>query len=388
MALDLTSPQVVSAEFNEKLSQELLLQPDAMYPFARMLYSARIASAMQAFDAGLFDLAKLQALDGRLQEGSGPAANLLAAMSNGMGGPLDLSTGLQWPDMVKVVQDAASPGLSIKINRPTYLDGSTSASARTASPSTKLFGTNSQPIHMDQVTVGIVEYLGPTLSDGTIAPISLPRYTMHRSAHDLLVDVGAQLRRDWMRFIDAKMRGDLIAAAKAASEVTFPEGVTGTGTTGGFTGANNEPMSFDLLVNAAKALKDRFIPGIAGAPRYLGVLPTNQVAQLKLDPQYQRLSVYEPQYNPLFPGYVRTVDNIIVVENNNMDTILGGVGTAVTLYQGLVMAPNAYGWAVAEDVRALRNPNDDGGRSNEFGWSHYGGLAVLDDRFVQCIITD
>ena len=386
MALDLTSPQIVAPEFNDRLSEQLLLQPDAEYIFARWAYSAMLAEMANAMNPAAWELAKLQMLEGRLERGAGTAANLAEAMSQGMGGPLLLSMGMTYPDMVVMVKEAKLPGETIKINRPVFIDGDTTPANRQASPTTKLFGTNSQPITMQQALLTIVEYLGPTTGAGTLAPISLPRFTAHRSAHDLMVDVGYQLRRDRFRFVDDKIQNDVIAGAVAQGYVTRPQGIAARSN---YTAADNEPMSFDIIVNAVKAFKDRHIPGINGEPFYPFVLPTKQVAQLKLDPMYQRLAVYHERFNPLFPGYVKTVEGAIIVESTRLPTVANqGVGSNVTLYQGVACAPKAYGWGCAEDAHVLRNRNDDGGRQNEFGWSAYEGLDPLDIRFYQVIETD
>lgn len=383
MALDLTTPQVIPADFNDRLSEQLLLQPDFEYFWARQAYSAMLASGMQDMDG--FDLAMLQLREGRLAQGAGTSANLAEAMSQGMGGPLLVSMGMTYPDVIKMVKEARLPGEVIKINRPGYINGDTTASNRLASPTTKLFGTNSQAITMEQVAVTIVEYLGPTTAAGTLAPISLPRFTMHRSAHDLLVDVGLQLRRDRYRFIDSKIQTDIIAAAKADGNVTRPVGMTQDSD---YTGAGNEPFTFDLLVSATEAMVGRKIPGLNGTFKYPALIDHHQAAQLKLDPMYQRLSVFEPQWNPLFPGYMGTVENTVVCVSNNIPRLSSFGAFSGTGYQGIVFAPGAYGWASAQDAIALRNRNDDGGRNNEWGWSAYEGLQVLDSRFFQVIVTD
>ena len=245
---------------------------------------------------------------------------------------------------------------------------------------------SSQPITMQQVAVTIVEYLGPTTSGGTLAPLSLPRFTQHRSAHDLLVDIGYQLRRDRYRFLDDVYMTLAIAAAVGNSQVTRPSGIASRSA---YTATGNEPFSFDLIVKAVKAFKDRHIPGVNGEPVYPFVLPTAQVADLKLDPMYQRLAVYEPRFNPLFPGYVKTVEGAIIIESTRLPTVASqGVNSDTTLNQGLAVAPNAFGWALAEDAHVLRNRNDDGGRKNEYGWSSYEGFQTLDSRFFQVIETD
>ena len=389
MGLDLTTPQAIPADFNDRLSLQLLLQPDAEYVFARHAFGALAAEAMSGMDG--FDLAIMQAREGRLVQGAGIPANLAEAMAAGMGGPLLQSAGVTFPDMVRMVAEAAQPGEVIKINRPQYLNGATTVSSRQASPTTKLFGTNSQAIGMDQVSLTIVEYLGPgAAGTGTPTPISLPRFTQHRAAHDLLVDVGYQLRRDRYRFVDDKIMNDMINAVNGSSNspsgVTRPVGMTSAST---YTGTGNEPFTYDLIVSMCEAMSGRFIPGVGGGSKYPLMIDIHQAAQLKLDPMYQRLSVFEPQYNPLFPGYMTTVDNAIICQVNRMPRLTNlGASTNITGYQGIMWAPGAYGWGNADNVRALRNRNDDGGRSNEFGWSAYEGFTVLDDRFLQLVITD
>lgn len=386
MSLDLTTPQFAPAEFAERLSEQLLLQPDTEYIFARWAYSAKMQEELSGMNPSAWDLAKLQMMEGRLSAGTGPAANLAEAMSSGMGGPMMLSLGVGFPDMIKMVKEAKLPGETIKINRPVFLNGSTTYANRIATPTTKLFGTNSQAIQMQQVGLTIVELLGPCDINGNLSPISLPRFTAHRSAHDLFVDVGFQLRRDRYRVVDDKIQNDAIAAALGAGNVTYPVGVSSAA---GMTAANNEPMSFDLIVMMAKAMKDRFIPGVGGEPFYPLVLDTNQIAQLKLDPMYQRLGKYHERFNPLFPGYISTVDAAIVIESTRLPQLANqGVGSNVTVHQGIMCAPNAYGWGSAQDASALRNRNDDGGRNNEFGWNAYDAFDVLDARFFQLVQTD
>src|SRR6266702_5242124 len=260
MSLDLTSPQIIAPEFNDRLSEQLLVQPDSEYIFARWLYAAAMQDAFAEADPAAWELAKIQMLEGRLAKGAGGGeAELAKAMSAGQGGPLSLMwQDMQYPDMARIVREAKMPGEVIKVNRPVFLNGDTTPANRLGSPTTKLFGTNSQPITLQQMAMTIVEYLGPATAGGTLAPISLPRFTQHRSAHDLLVDVGYQLRRDRYRFIDDKYQNDVINGATAAGYVTFPQGVTSNAT---FTAAGNEPFTVDMIINGVKAMKDRFIPG-------------------------------------------------------------------------------------------------------------------------------
>ena len=144
MSLDLTTPQIIAPEFNDRLSDQLLLQPDNEYIFARWAYSAMVQEQLSGMDAAAWQLAKMQLLDGRIERGSGVPANLAEAMSAGMGGPLLLSLGVTYPDMVRMVREAKQPGEVIKINRPNFINGVTTPANRLASPTTKMISAASQ----------------------------------------------------------------------------------------------------------------------------------------------------------------------------------------------------------------------------------------------------
>src|SRR5581483_10122899 len=92
------TPGSIPAEFQDLLLPEMLLAPDAQYLLARCAYSA--AMARQFGDLAGFDLTMLQFKEG----GMGPqglAANMDAAMSAGLGGPLTIAT-MTYPDFVKI----------------------------------------------------------------------------------------------------------------------------------------------------------------------------------------------------------------------------------------------------------------------------------------------
>lgn len=390
MALTPTSPQMIPAEFADRLSDELLLQPDAEFIFARWAYSEALAAGFQN-DPG-FEIARMQLMEGRLPVGGGGGipGNWTEAMSSGQGGPLMLSKGMVYPGLVKMVQEAKGPGENIKIDRPKFIDGATTESLRKLAVSDKIFGTNSQPITMEQVDVLILAVGGPGDSAGHIVPIHIPRFTQHRSHHQLLPNVGYQLRRDRNKYLDDLIMGRFITAASTGGWVTRPQGIS---VITDYTGSGNEPMSFDLIVSAAEQLKTRKIPGIGGAGKYVAVLDLHQIAQLKLDPQFQRQAVFLKDMNPIvagsFPGATAEVENLIVCESNRMPRLTNlGAGANLTGYQGIVTAPGAIGWGLAEDARVLTDKNDDGGRNAQFAWEAYEGWNILDDRFVQTIVTD
>lgn len=377
-----TTTQVIAADFVERLTDEMLMAPDPELIFARWARSAALEAEM-ASDEG-FELAKLQLLDGRIAT-SGAPANISEAMSQGMGGSLLVSLGMSYPDMFKMVKEAKGPGEVIKIPRPRFLDGATTESARQLRQQDTLFG-NTQPVSLDQVDITIREYAGPgDPSTGAPTPISVPLFSQNRAQHDLLSYVGLQLRRDRYRFLDDLIMSRLIAAASAnASGITRGGGVASNAA---FTGNGNEPFTFELTTLIVEAMKGRYIPGIGGDGKYVAVLDIHQVQQLQNDPAYQRLAVFQPELNPLIPGYVKTCGQLVVCQSNRMTRLSNLGGGAVAGYQGIVFAPGVLGWALAMDATAVRDKNDDGGRFAKFGWLSFEGLETLDDRFCQLVIT-
>lgn len=386
MALDPVTPSQIPSEFIDIASSQLLLQPDADYLWARSAYSANLAAAAEM--GMLMDLAGYSATQNRPLQVNGDAANLLAAMGYGEGGPMLLSLGATYPGLIKSYSDLAKiPGENILIDRPVFVDTDTQYANRVATATTKLFGTNSQGTKMEQVSLIIRETLGPLDTGGNLSPLSIQKFMLDRSKHNLALKLGADLKRDRYRFINAKIRGDILAAAIAAGYITYAD-VAFTAKTD-YAGAGLDTMSVDLLRRMEEQLVGRYIPGPFGTRRYPTFIHNHQWVQLQADAEYQRMAVFQPEYNTLFPGYRSTVGNAVICVDVLMPTISDlGAGANVTGYQAIMMGDGAYGWGVAKPAEVLRNPNDDGGRNNEFGWSAYEAFGVTDDRFFQVAYTD
>lgn len=391
---NLLAPGGMPAEFREQLAPELLVAPDAQYPFARAAWSA-LQAAQFAGDA-LLNLQIEQFKTGRLGA-MGMAANMDAAMSLGMGGPLVLQQ-MVYPDFFRVVMDpnAQMDGMVVKINRPRFLANTKTESQRIIAPNDQLFGGGSQVPGMDQVPITIREYFGPTDGSGNKAPINIAQFTRNRGYHDLLKYMGLLLRQDWVSLLDSICHTRLIDAANAAlngtgstnNNVSYAGNATSLAT---LTAQGAESLSYDVLVRAVETMKGpgRFAPGVGDQGKYVYYADIHQIADLKLDPQFQKLSVFEPQWNPLFPGYFRTLENLLIVEDNNMPRLASqGVNSNVTAYQGLIVAPGVLGLGCAKVPTPLRDPVDDGGRMDRYAWHAFMGLQTIDDRFVQLVVSD
>jgi hypothetical protein len=394
-SVNLLTPGELPADFRDQLVPELLIAPDAQYVLARSAWSA-ITAAQFAGDA-LLNLQLEQFKMGRLGN-MGMAANMDAAMSMGMGGPLVLQQ-MTYPDFFRVVLDPsqARDGMVIKVNRPKFLNNTKTEASRIITPNDQIFGGGSQVPAMEQVDLVVREYFGPTDANGNKSPLNAGQFTRNRAMHDILKYMGLLLRQDWVSLLDSIIHQRLINAALNAlngpggtnNNVSYAGSATSFAT---LTGQGAESLSYDVLVRAVEAKKGpgRFAPGVGDSGKYVYFADIHQIADLKLDPQFQRLSVFEGEkYNPLFPGYFRTIENLIVVEDNNMPRVANqGVGSNVTAYQGLIVAPGVMGLGVAKVPTPLRDPVDDGGRMDRFAWHCFMGLQCIDDRFVQLVVSD
>lgn len=376
-----SSDVILSAEFTDRLTQRLLIVPDPQFVFARWAYASAAKAGMQQIDA--YNMGMLQLQEGRVPD-VGALANTNWAMSSGMGGPLMLAgQNFTFPDMIQMETSAAQPGTTIKVNRPRFTDGLTTLANRRIAPQTKLAG-NTQSVTRDQIDVTIYEFGGPGDVNGNVVPLSLSLFAQARAAHDLLSDFGNQLRRDRYKFLDDTIIGYLVAAAESnANGITRGADAASNAV---LVGGGNEAMTLDLIFKAVEQLKTRYVPGIGFDGRYVAVLHPHQIQQLKNDPRYQPLGVFN-NYNVLFPGYVGVVENVVLCESQRMPVPTNLGAGSVTGYKGLVCAPMALTWALAKDAWTARDKADDFGRFARFVWLAHEGWAIQDATFVQEILT-
>lgn len=375
MADNPTTAANLIAEFTDVLSEELLLAPDPELVFAKHAYSAAMAEEMAAADPGSFDVFSAQ-MAAMASTKVGAAANLQQAMSGGGEGSLVLSMDMAFPALVTMVKEAKGPGDTIKINRPKLLDDVVSDN-RWLTNKSRVFG-NSQPLGMDQATVTIAESSGPGDAAGNTVPISISLFAQERARHDQLTNAKLQLRRSRWRWVHYQIQNRLMAV----TNITRPQGVASDAA---FTGVDNEPLAYEMLPRIEAKMQKRNIPGIAGTPLYVLYLPSDGISQLKRDPAYQRQAEYHEAFNVLFPGYVKTVGNLILCMCNTLPTVLGGAGGTIPVMQGVCTAPGILGWGLGKDATLLRDKNDDGGRFFNAAWNAFEGYTTLNSDFAEVI---
>lgn len=391
MAETTTSPQSIPQDFIPRLEAELLVVPDKTFVYARWLRAAQLQSEMREAFPGEMDVIAAQVRQGAPVD-KGAVANMIEAMSAGMGGPLDVSGGLVFPDMVKFAAEAKNPGEIILINRPKFLNSSTTLASRKFRAGDRMFGGTTQALQMDQVAITIDINVGPLDGSGNKAPISIFLFAQMRAFHDLLTMARLALVRDRNKFLDDNVITMLIAAAAAPTSNDGKGIIRGEdelSANTGFTGATNEPFTFGIMPKIAERFAQRGIPGLNGERKYVLVLDTHQKQQLENDGGWQRLVRYYPEKNPVFPGYVGETNAFILCESNNHPRLTTlGAGSNITGYQAIALAPEVFGWALAMNPRIMRDKNDDGDNYARFGWQSFEGFSTLNADFVINAITD
>lgn len=350
----------VTQEFVDVLSQELLIQPDAQYVFATMANAAR-ERAM-----GLPDV----------RGESGAAANIEAAMGNAVG-TIDRMGG-PGSGTVKVVLDPTTPGKTILIDRPVYLDGTFSEASRRLTEGTAIDVSAPLSPTLEQVSLTVREYGGPfDPGNSRVAPVGISDFVKRRARHDLLLYIGGLLRVDRNRFVD-RVIVDLMLSS---TNVTTP-GDTALGSLS----EGDEPLDEATLARVKRRLLERSIPPFANG-RYMLVISPQHEEDLRADDKFREITRYAVERGPLMSGYLTSYAGFDICISSKIPTAAVGAGDAVTGVQAVAFGPECIGHGIGMDAEARRYASDDFGRQDMFAWLSHECWALLNSNMVERIVT-
>lgn len=349
-------------EFFDITSDMLLVQPEPQYLHGALLQSAMAASLTQVSDVGL---------PFRMLGGAG-------AMYGSVGDDrLLLEERALASEAVAVVPELGkAPGHTVRINRPAFANTTYTQASRTV-PSGATISTTPIDVSSEQIAITIQRFAGPYDSTNSrVAPLGLEKFDASMSVHKFASIAGKQLKRDYDRFIDAV--GVLLWAS--GSTTIRPSGFTADNDS---VSAGDAPLDLDTLLRVETQLDSANIPYFANGKR-LCVLHPRQVQQLKSDPAYQRLAVFQPEKNPLNKCYVGEVGNLVIYKSNTLTTATNGSG--ITMYRGQAFGPQMVGCGVSRLPEVLPSTADNYGETPLVIWLTYMGFQVADNRFG-CLIT-
>lgn len=275
----------------------------------------------------------------------------------------------------QITEIGTQPGKTILIDRYPFLSGTFSESARALTDGTSVNVSAPLGVSANQVSVTVKEYAGPYDNSNTrVAPLGVTEFLKKRAKHDVAAIVGNLLRRDKDASIDAICRDLLLST----SNVTTADGTAVGSLTAGKT------MSTATLAEVKYQLESRNAPKFANGNYILAISPKDESSLLQ-DAGYREAVRYNT--DRLFRGQVADYLGFTVVRSNNIPTDGVGAGDAVTGYQSLAFGPDACGMGIGMMPEVRQSTDNDFGRKDLVIWLMHAGFALLDERFVERVIT-
>ncbi len=343
-------------EFYDKTSDMLLVQPEPQYLYAMLWLGAMRAS---------LEIPSALGMPGRETPSSGadytPAERDRLMLANPMfneviGAKVDFN---------------GAPGATIRINRPAYATTTyTEASRRIMTGAT--ISTVAISPTSEQNSLTLFNYGGPYDSvNSRIAPLGIESFDANMGVHKAAQICGTTMKRDCHRFLDTVN----VQLLDLASTAVYPEGMTAVNDA---TSAGSFPFTYEQLNRTEQGMDDANLPTFGDGFRVLVLTPT-QLKQLKDDPQYQRQAFSFPEYNTLFPQYVKSVGKFHVFKSTTLTTTANS--SSVAIHRGHAIAPGALLAGMGRKLRVTPATDDNYGNTVKAIWQGDCAFGLADSRF-------
>jgi hypothetical protein len=347
----------IPQEFYDKTSDMLLVQPEPQYLYAQLFLGALGIS-----------LAPPEALGLAGRQVGGQGADYIPVERD----RLMLSNPMFTHLIAGKVDFSAAPGNSIRINRPAYSNTTyTEVSRRIASSTT--ISTTPVAAQSEQTNLTLFRYGGPyDQANLRVAPIAIEAFDSNMGVHNMARIHGVTIVRDCHRFIDAVN----VQLLDKASITVYPEGMTADNDA---TAKGSFPFTLEQLLRAERKADDANAPTFPDGFRAAVMTPT-QVAQLGLDPLYARSAAYMPEYNNLFPQYVKSVSKSHIFKSTTLTTASNS--SSVNVHYGHYVAPGALLAGMGRPLRVMPSTDDNYGETAKVVWIGDLAFGLADNRLV------
>jgi hypothetical protein len=370
------SRATLPAEFFDRTSAMMLIQPEQQYLYAQMVFAADLQAELRANPDG-FSLMPGRGISG----GDGAVVKPFAENQ------------LQLVESTRIVGEAiavsgelakGNVGHTIRMNRPVFANTTYSAASRLVSTGSTISTT---PISLtaEQVSITIQRFAGPyDQSNSRVAPYAIDRFDAQRSVHDLVATVGVQLQRDRMKYLDSVYAA--LFDSPVTSNIIFPGDPTNAlagSDASAFPSATNgyRPMDAESIFRAEQKMADNYIPRFSNGKYHLIVTP-QQARQLRTDPAFQRMSVFQPENSPLKQSYVGTL-GLVDIYQSSTNTVDTTTVSGVSINHAIMFGPGYVGRVKdGEGCRVMDSTDDNYGETPKVIWLAYEGQSLLDNRFV------
>ncbi len=359
----------LTAEFLDRTSAEILMQPEPEYFHASLILNATKARVDFGGKIGL------------------PIPDRQISVS-GVPGYADMGDFMQqlsktvdpvYGRAIRVVPEFMEDGVghTIKINRPKFTDSTYTRASRRIPTGTAI---NKTPITVgsEQATVTVERYGGPyDNTNSQIQPYGFERADMKRMLHDPNSIKEFHLVRDFRKAVD-RWGVDLFDNGAAI----YPTGMTADNDS---TSAGDFPFSYELITIVSREMKEGMVPRFQNG-KYMMVITPQQKQQLVVDNQFLDLVETHKDMNPVFNmNYVGTCLDMDIFESITLNTVSNG--SSVPIQYGQCFGPNSVGFGMTEMPRIATDSDDNFGETAKLIWLWYCGFDVLDSRFQRSIRT-
>lgn len=363
------------AEFYDRTSAMMLVQPEPQYLYAQLVYMADVQAELRVNpDAySLFTGRGITGSDGAQVKPYAENQLQLVAADKIRGESIIVSDELA----------RGNVGHTIRMNRPIFSGGGFTEAARLVA-SGQSISTTGITMTAEQVAITIKRFAGPyDVANSRVAPYPIDRFDAQRSVHSLVASVGTQLARDRMKFVDSVYAS--IFDSPVSTSVLYPGDPTNSlsSDASAFPAASNgyRPFDADCVFRAEQKLADLFIPRF-GDGMYRLIVTPQQARQLRNDPAFQKMAVFESEMNPIKQSFVATLGQVEIYQcsTNTVDT---STVAGVSINHAVMFGPGLVGRVKdGEGCRVANSTDDNFGETPKVVWIAYEGQSLLDNRFV------
>ena len=368
--------------FVEAVDGAFLMQPQPQYLGAGLIFMAEAS-------AELTELAIIMPNGMPLQNPGGVGALAPPELGASM---LDLTDPLQRASVMlrgeafisrKFPEGKASD--TVRFDRLAYTDSTYTRAAR----DTTRAAISTTPIGItgEQVTIALKEASGPySNAAGAVVPFGIEGFDLNMlQKSDVIQRTVTTLRRDRMKYLDAVVWADMVAAPATTSYV-YPGDYEQALTTdaAAFLTQGDRAVDMETVQRTGKILAELGIPTFSNG-KWMMVLSPKQIVQLKRSVRYNSQAVYVPQHNPLLTGYVSSIDNFDIFQCATLPTTTTG---SITVQRGVAFGPGAFAYANVTPCHFEVDNNTNYNRRLNLIWTLIEGSGVVDNRFVVSVRSD
>lgn len=336
----------VPQEFFDRTDDRLLVQPEPQYLYGTMFINALAASLNP-------DPAQMG-----LQFGNRAISGVGADYTPADRDRLMLANPITTDLIAAKVDFNAAPGSTVRLNRPVYANTTYTESSRRIATGSSI-STTPITVGSQQTNLTLFRYGGPYDQTNTrVAPYAIEAFDANMGVHNAVKIHGTHLVRDYFRFIDAVH----VSLLDLANTVVRPDGMT-TDNTPATTGSY--PMTLAVINEVEQQMDTANAPTFSDGFRMLTLTPV-QLQQLQNDGQYQKASQFFPEYNIIYPQYVKSVGKFHIFKSTT-NTISANTNS-INIHYGHAIAPGVLLGGMGRKPRVMPASDDNFGETVKILW--------------------